>query len=155
MRSYLITNFPLNKYSHYDQRKVNFTQNFIPTTGLSVIYEQLIVTNSKIMKKKENNTKIKIYQTLDESTGEVKDQFKYMKGIPRQYRFNGQNGRFNLDGVFDKGNTIEIVPIAWRVFTADDLFKSDRLMFTPGAAAMLSLFFSGRRPTQPTQYIVF
>lgn len=73
------------------------------------------------------NTGIKPYQLLNEETGEVKNRFKYMKGMPRQYRFNGQNGRFNLDGSEDKGTSLEVVPIAWRVFTAVNLFGRERL----------------------------
>lgn len=70
---------------------------------------------------------IKPYQFVNEETGEVKNRFKYMKGMPRQYRFNGQNGRFNLDGFEDKGTSLEVTPIAWRVFTADNLFGRERL----------------------------
>jgi hypothetical protein len=73
------------------------------------------------------NTGLKAYQTVNKNTGEVKNRFKYMVGMPRQYRFNGQNGRFNMDGIKDKGIALTVVPIAWRVFTADNLFGRDRL----------------------------
>lgn len=72
-------------------------------------------------------TEIKSFEILDETSGEIRPRFKYMVGQPRQYRFNGQNGRFNLDGITDKGTSLEIIPIAWRVFTADNLFGRERL----------------------------
>lgn len=68
-------------------------------------------------------TQNKVIQ-VNEETGEI-NEIKYMKGSPKQYRFNGQQGRFNIDGTQDIGTRLEIHPIAWRVFT-DSLFGRGR-----------------------------
>ena len=63
----------------------------------------------------------------DEETGEVAivSKFKYLEGHPKQYRFNGQTGRFNLNGETDLGNKMSFQPIAWRIFE-ENLFERGR-----------------------------
>jgi hypothetical protein len=75
---------------------------------------------------------LKSYQQLivDEDTGEevVADMYTYLPGRPREYRFNGQNGQFNLYGerilMDDKGKPLNYFifqPISYRFFE-DTLF---------------------------------
>jgi hypothetical protein len=75
---------------------------------------------------------VKSYQVLDTETGEVKNNFKYLEGRPKQYRFNGQNGQFNINGEKilqdPTGKPIKsftIIPMAWRVFE-ENLFARGR-----------------------------
>ena len=76
-----------------------------------------------------NSLALKSYQTEkhDEETGEVAviSKYKYLQGHPKQYRFNGQTGRFNLNGDTDIGNKLTIQPIAWRIFE-ENLFERGR-----------------------------
>ena len=62
---------------------------------------------------------------VDENTGEETMQAKYLyfEGRPREYRFNGQNGQFNLYGdrvLTDKSgrllSSFSFQPIAYRIF---------------------------------------
>ncbi len=49
---------------------------------------------------------------------------KYLAGYPRQYRFDANKGFFNVKGhtpLTKKGETLTIVPIAFRVFSDDIL----------------------------------
>ncbi|MBB5287075.1 hypothetical protein HNQ92_005237 [Rhabdobacter roseus] len=72
---------------------------------------------------------------------------KYMPGSPRQYRFNAQTGRFNINGIQDVGDRFSFQPIAWRIFE-DDLFARGRieawaeLFFVDRQGAMSSLMFN-------------
>lgn len=75
--------------------------------------------------KNKNNVQLKPYQSIDETTGEVVSLIKYLEGNPRQYRFNGQTGRFNLNGIHDKGVSFKLLPIAWRIFKSE-LFGRNR-----------------------------
>jgi len=72
---------------------------------------------------------LKSYQLekRDEETGEVAvvSKYKYLEGHPKQYRFNGQTGRFNLNGETDLGNKMTIQPVAWRIFE-ENLFERGR-----------------------------
>lgn len=75
---------------------------------------------------------LRAYQTVDEQTGEVVSKFKYLEGSPRQYRFNGQNGQFNIGGerVLQDASgkpikSFTIIPIAWRCFE-ENLFGRGR-----------------------------
>ena len=74
------------------------------------------------MKKKTDIKKsiqfIKSYEVLDTITGSVSSKVKYLVGNPKQYRFNGQTGRFNINGEKDLGSTFALVPMAWRIFHA-------------------------------------
>jgi len=80
---------------------------------------------------------MKSYQmvVIDDETGQqvVVDKYLYLLGRPREYRFNGQNGQFNLYGdrllMDDKGKVLPsftFQPIAYRLFE-DLLFaRTDR-----------------------------
>jgi hypothetical protein len=77
-------------------------------------------------------SELKSYQVLDEETGEIQSKILYITGRPRQYRFNGQNGQFNINGdrvlTDDKGKAMKsftIIPVAWRVFE-ENLFGRGR-----------------------------
>lgn len=77
-------------------------------------------------------SELRKYQTVDEATGEVIDLIKYLEGRPKQYRFNGQNGQFNINGdkvlTDEKGKAVKsytIIPVAWRVFE-ENLFGRGR-----------------------------
>jgi hypothetical protein len=73
-------------------------------------------------------------EVADEATGEIVllPKYKYLAGAPKQYRFNGQNGQFNINGeqiLLDaKGKAIDsfsFQPIAWRIFE-ENLFARGR-----------------------------
>ena len=75
---------------------------------------------------------LKSYQRLDEETGEVVSKLKYLEGRPKQYRFNGQTGQFNINGekILQDSNgkpikSFTITPMAWRVFE-ENLFSRGR-----------------------------
>ncbi len=63
-----------------------------------------------------NDSLVKAYQHLDSETGEVKSKYKYLAGRPKQYRFNGQTGQFNLNGTEYIGTSLSIQPLTWRIF---------------------------------------
>ncbi len=72
----------------------------------------------------QNGLALKLYEKLDESTGEVITTypFKYLEGHPRQYRFDAKEGIFNINGTEKlggptNGRTLTFQPIAWRIFT--------------------------------------
>ncbi len=73
-------------------------------------------------------------EVADENSGEIVllPKYKYLPGAPKQYRFNGQNGQFNINGerilLDDKSKPIasfSIQPIAWRIFE-ENLFARGR-----------------------------
>lgn len=64
---------------------------------------------------------VKSYQRLDESTGEVSSKIKYLKGAPRQYRFDAKDGSFNINGEQKIGSSLSFQPLAWRIFEDDIL----------------------------------
>lgn len=75
---------------------------------------------------------LKSYQVLNEETGEIESKILYITGRPRQYRFNGQNGQFNINGdrvlMDSQGKALKsytIIPVAWRVFE-ENLFGRGR-----------------------------
>lgn len=80
-------------------------------------------------------------------TSDLSNTIKYMPGSPRQYRFNAQNGRFNIDGTQDVGDSFSFQPIAWRIFE-DSLFARGRvetwaeLFFVDDKKAMSSVMFN-------------
>jgi len=72
---------------------------------------------------------LKSYQefVVDQETGEelIANKYLYMPGRPREYRFNGQNGQFNLYGervlMDEKGKTLtsfSFQPVSFRIFDA-------------------------------------
>lgn len=60
---------------------------------------------------------LKSYQTLDPDTGEVLNKYKYLKGHPKQYRFDAKDGKFTINGTDKLGSSLTFQPIAWRIFT--------------------------------------
>lgn len=73
-------------------------------------------------------------EAVDKATGELVllPKYKYLTGAPKQYRFNGQNGQFNINGeqilLNAKGKVIDsfsFQPIAWRIFE-ENLFSRGR-----------------------------
>lgn len=94
-----------------------------------------------------------MYKITDTATGE-EITVKYMAGSPRQYRFNGQNGEFNLNGdtqVLDengkKAQKLTITPIAFRFFE-ENLFARGRkdnwaeLFFIDDKNALSAIMFN-------------
>ena len=70
-------------------------------------------------------TKLYLMPQVDKETGEEKlvPKYKYILVSPKQYRYNSQNGQFNINGeriLLDaKGSPItqfSFQPIAWRIF---------------------------------------
>ena len=57
-------------------------------------------------------------------TGEVQ-KIRYYEGAPRNYRFNGSTGKFNIDDEIQLGANFSFQPLAWRVFD-DSLFGRNR-----------------------------
>ena len=80
-------------------------------------------------------------------TPEQLNSIRYLPGRPRQYRFNAQTGRFNINGTEDVGDSFTIQPVAWRIFE-DDLFARGRvetwaeLFFVDSKSALSSLMFN-------------
>ena len=75
-----------------------------------------------------------LIEKADPETGEMSHvpKYKYIIGAPKQYRFNGQNGQFNINGeqilLDTKGKAIDsfsFQPIAWRIFE-ENLFARGR-----------------------------
>lgn len=64
-------------------------------------------------------------QAASPQTGEIQ-QIKYFDGTLSEYRFNGQNGRFNINGITDIGVKFTFLPVAWRFFK-DELFGRGRM----------------------------
>lgn len=88
------------------------------------------------------------YSTINEETSEVTSLIKCLApGRPRQYRFNGQTGRFNIDGTRDMGTTLTLQPIAWRIFE-ENLFSRGRnetwaeIFFVDDTFALSSIMFN-------------
>ena len=72
-----------------------------------------------------SNDLVKLYQVIDED-GVITTKYKYLTGSPKNYRFDGRTGDFNLDGKMPLGKKLTIQPISFR-FMEDSLFarKSD------------------------------
>ncbi|WP_461085465.1 hypothetical protein [Spirosoma flavus] len=88
------------------------------------------------------------YTTVNEETGDVTSLIKCLApGRPRQYRFNGQTGRFNIDGTRDMGTSLTLQPVAWRIFE-ENLFARGRneiwaeLFFVDATNALSSIMFN-------------
>lgn len=75
----------------------------------------------------QNGLELKLSQNVTDTTSEVtatsaSDQFKYLEGHPRQYRFDAKEGIFNINGTEKlggpmNGRSLTFQPIAWRIFT--------------------------------------
>ncbi|MPR31809.1 hypothetical protein [Salmonirosea aquatica] len=80
-------------------------------------------------------------------TSDLSNTIKYMPGSTGQYRFNAQNGRFNIDGKQDVGDSFTFQPIAWRIFE-NSLFARGRvetwaeLFFVDDKKAMSSVMYN-------------
>lgn len=92
------------------------------------------------------------FEAANPQTGEMQ-QIKYFEGSPKQYRFNGQNGRFNIDGITDAGTTLTLQPVAYRVFN-DDLFARGRvdnwaeIFFVDAEGCLSSIMFNNSSVTE-------
>ncbi|CCH54462.1 hypothetical protein BN8_03634 [Fibrisoma limi BUZ 3] len=89
-----------------------------------------------------------MYRNVDELTGDITWNIKCLApGRPKQYRFNGQTGRFNLNGTKDMGTSLSIQPITWRIFE-DNLFGRERfeqwaeLFFVDETGALSTIMFN-------------
>ena len=67
------------------------------------------------------NDLVRLYQVANSETGEITSKYKYLPGSPKNYRFDGRTGDFNIGGVKPVGKKIVIQPIAFR-FMQDSLF---------------------------------
>ncbi|GAA4461871.1 hypothetical protein GCM10023189_37870 [Nibrella saemangeumensis] len=88
-----------------------------------------------------------MYKHIDTDTGDITFTIKYLQGRPKQYRFNGQTGRFNINGTTDVGTTLTIQPLAWRIFD-ENLFARGRnetwaeLFFVDDKGALSAIMFN-------------
>ena len=67
-------------------------------------------------------------QLVNAENGEVA-KVKYLAGFPRSYRFDASRGFFNVGGIqpiSKKDEAITIIPVAYRIFTADILGVSGK-----------------------------
>jgi hypothetical protein len=86
-------------------------------------------------------------ESVDMTESRTLPLFTYLKGRPKQYRFNGQNGKFNLNGTDEIGKTLAFIPLAWRVFEAE-LFGRDRrelwaeIFFVDGSNCLSAIMFN-------------
>lgn len=103
------------------------------------------------------NQILKPYQRVN-AQGEPESAINYFQGQPLNIRFNGQNGRFSVDGLDDLGPSITVVPIAYRFFRGElfnraeaeyaELFYVDKnrnlcvVMFTNASAQNLRKFMA-------------
>lgn len=67
-----------------------------------------------------SNDLVRLYQSMD-TDGVITSKYKYLPGSPKNYRFDGRTGDFNIGGVKPVGKKIVIQPIAFR-FMQDSLF---------------------------------
>lgn len=86
---------------------------------------------------------------VDEASGEVSEvsTIKYLNGHPRQVRFDAKAGTFNIGGTVPLGNTLEFVPLAWRIFQ-DNILNMGRktwaeLYFVDEKRAVCAVLFHG------------
>ena len=86
---------------------------------------------------------------VDEDSGEVTEasRFRYLAGHPRQIRFDAKAGQFNIGGITPLGNSLEFVPLAWRIFS-DNILNMGRktwaeLYFVDDKGAVCAVLFHG------------
>ena len=86
---------------------------------------------------------------VDEDSGEVTEtsRFRYLPGHPRQIRFDAKAGQFNIGGAMPLGNSLEFVPLAWRIFS-DNILNMGRktwaeLFFVDAKGAVCAVLFHG------------
>lgn len=76
----------------------------------------------------------------------------YFQGTPKQYRFDGQKGSFNIHGKQDIGKTFTFHPLAWRIFD-DSLFGRERarwaeFFFVDEAGCLSTIMFNNSSVTE-------
>ena len=76
---------------------------------------------SKTATTANSNDLVRLYQVANTETGEITSKYKYLTGSPKNYRFDGRTGDFNIGGIKPVGKKIVIQPIAFR-FMQDSLF---------------------------------
>ena len=86
---------------------------------------------------------------LDEGSGELTEtsRFRYLTGHARQIRFDAKAGQFNMGGISPLGNSLEFVPLAWRIFS-DNILNMGRktwaeLFFVDAKGAVCAVLFHG------------
>jgi len=79
------------------------------------------------MKTKDQNKVKETNPFVNETTGEILNEngILYVPGHPKQYRFDGQKGKVNINGEEEIGNSITIIPMAWRIFN-EKMFGRDK-----------------------------
>ncbi|WP_233168629.1 hypothetical protein [Hymenobacter sp. BT523] len=94
-------------------------------------------------------TRAYLTPTVDEASGEVTEtsRFRYLAGHPRQIRFDAKAGQFNIGGITPLGNSLEFVPLAWRIFS-DNILNMGRktwaeLFFVDAKGAVCAVLFHG------------
>lgn len=94
-------------------------------------------------------TRAYLTATVDEDSGEVTEtsRFRYLAGHPRQIRFDAKAGQFNIGGITPLGNSLEFVPLAWRIFS-DNILNMGRktwaeLFFVDVKGAVCAVLFHG------------
>lgn len=87
------------------------------------------------------------YQFLDEPTGEVVSKYKYLEGHQKSYRFDAKQGKFNINGQQELGDTLTFQPIAWRIFSDDILNRGRKtwaeLFFVDEKDCLSAILFHG------------
>ena len=80
---------------------------------------------SKTATTANSNDLVRLYQSMD-GDGVINSKYRYLPGAPKNYRFDGRTGEFNIGGITDIGRKLTLQPIAFR-FMEDALFarKSD------------------------------
>lgn len=94
-------------------------------------------------------TRAYLMATVDEDSGEVVEtsRFRYLPGHPRQVRFDAKAGSFNISGTVPLGNSLEFVPLAWRIFS-DNILNMGRktwaeLFYIDEKGAVCAVLFHG------------
>lgn len=104
------------------------------------------------MSKQTTTAQQAAFEAANPQTGEIQP-IKYFEGSPKQYRFNGQQGRFNVDGITDMGTSLTLQPVAYRVFN-DDLFARGRadswaeIFFVDAEGCLSSIMFNNSSVTE-------
>jgi hypothetical protein len=94
-------------------------------------------------------TRSYLIDKVDEATGEVAQvsRFRYLPGHPRQVRFDAKAGQFNIGGTVPLGNSLQFIPLAWRIFQ-DDILNMGRklwaeLFYADDKGAICAVLFHG------------
>lgn len=99
-----------------------------------------------------SNDLVRLYQSIDEH-GEITSKYKYLPGSPKNYRFDGRTGDFNIGGVKPVGKKLTLQPIAFR-FMQDALFaRKDDITKEIKTEQWCEVFFIDE--TKAVSYIMF